>query len=133
MPKESEKNQMPVPLEGVEQKRLFEWACYESGKYPELRMMFHIPNEGKRNPRTGARMKTEGMKSGVPDICLPVARGGCHGLYIELKRQKGGRVTEEQTKWLEDLSRQGYAVAVCRGWERASEIIMEYLEQEGKA
>ena len=124
---------MPVPLESVEQKRLFEWAGYERGRHPELELMFHIPNEGKRSARTGARMKGEGMKSGVPDICLPVARGGCHGLYIELKRQKGGIVTEEQTKWLEDLSRQGYAVAVCRGWERASEIILEYLEQEGKA
>ena len=124
---------MPVPLESVEQKRLFEWAGYERGRHPELELMFHIPNEGKRSARTGARMKGEGMKSGVPDICLPVARGGCHGLYIELKRQKGGRVTEEQTKWLEDLSRQGYAVAVCRGWERASEIILEYLEQEWKS
>ena len=81
----------PVPSESVEQQRLFQWARMASGGRPELKMLYHIPNEGKRSRATGARLVAEGLKRGVPDICLPVARGGCHGLYIELKRERSGR------------------------------------------
>jgi hypothetical protein len=72
-------------------------------------------------------MKAEGLKGGVPDICLPVARGGHHGLYIELKRIKNSRVTEEQLKWLENLAGQGYVAAVCRGADEAIDLITRYL------
>lgn len=53
-------------------------------------------------------MKAAGVKPGVPDMFLPVAREGCHGLYIELKRRDGGRVSPEQTAWMDALARQGY-------------------------
>ena len=121
----------PLPSESVEQQRLFQWAAYECGKWPELRLMYHIPNEGKRTRGTGGRMRAEGLKKGVPDICLPVARGGAHGLYIEMKRQAGGRITPEQSRWMDDLHAQGYEVALCRGWEAASKIIMDYLKGGG--
>lgn len=55
--------------------------------HPELQLLYHVPNEGKRTWRTGARLKSEGLKPGVPDLCLPVARGKYHGLYVELKRR----------------------------------------------
>jgi len=64
----------------------------------------------------------------VPDLCLPVPRGGFHGLYIELKRLRGGRLSEQQRAWLDALGKQGYAVAVCKGWEEAAETIQRYLE-----
>ena len=118
----------PVPSESVEQQRLFLWARMQSGKYPCLTLMYHIPNEGKRSRATGGRLRAEGLKAGVPDICLPVARGGCHGLYIELKRQHGGRLLPAQAEWMEKLKAQGYQVALCHGWEAASEIILEYLK-----
>lgn len=72
-------------------------------------------------------MKAEGIKSGVPDICLPVPRSGYHGLYIELKRLRGNNTTKNQNEWIIKLEGQGYRVTVCRGWEEASQIIMEYL------
>lgn len=118
------------PTESVEQQRLFQWARMASGGRPELKMLYHIPNEGKRSRVTGARLVAEGLKRGVPDICLPVARGGCHGLYIELKRERSGRPTAEQTEWMDALMRQGYAVSLCHGWERAAKVIEEYLEGE---
>lgn len=118
---------MPVPTESVEQQCLFRWANFQSGKYPELELMYHIPNEGKRSWSTGARMKAEGLKSGVPDICLPVPRSGYHGLYIELKRLRGNTTTKNQDEWLTKLEGQGYRVKVCRGWEEASQVILEYL------
>ena len=66
-------------------------------EYLELRgyPYYHIPNEGIRKPHTGARLKTVGLKSGVPDLCIPVARGPYHSLYIEMKAQ-GGKPTESQ-------------------------------------
>lgn len=115
--------------ESQEQQALFEWASWQSGKYPELALLFHIPNEGLRNPRTGARLKREGLKAGIPDICLPVARGGYHGLYIELK-VGSNKPTEKQLKWLEALTRQGYCAYWCVGWETAADRIDEYLRLE---
>lgn len=117
----------PVPTESVEQQRLFDWAKRESGRWPELELLYHIPNEGKRSRKTGARLKAEGLRKGVPDICLPVARCGCHGLYIELKRTRGGRVTKDQLDWIDDLTKQGYMAAVRLGWEEAAEMIEKYL------
>lgn len=117
----------PVPTESNEQQTLFEWARHMEGRWPELKMLYHIPNEGKRSARTGARMKAEGLRSGVPDICLPVAKGGHHGLYIELKRRKNARVTQEQLDWVERLSQQGYVAAVCRGCDEAISLITRYL------
>lgn len=121
------KDASPVPLESNEQQTLFEWAKRMEGKWSELKLLYHIPNEGKRSQRTGARMKAEGIKSGVPDICLPVARGEHHGLYIELKRRRNSKVTKEQLDWIADLVAQGYVAAVCRGCDEAISLITRYL------
>jgi hypothetical protein len=93
-------------------------------------MMYHIPNGGKRNITTAKRLKAEGVKAGVPDIHLPVPRGEYHGLYIELKKQKGNITTDNQDWWLEELNRQGYCTAVCKGWEAATKVILSYLEMK---
>lgn len=121
------KDASPVPLESNEQQTLLEWAKRMEGRWPELRMLYHIPNEGKRSQRTGARLKAEGLKTGVPDICLPVARGEHHGLYIELKRRRNSKVTKEQLDWIADLVAQGYVAAVCRGCDEAISLITRYL------
>lgn len=116
-----------TPTESEEQQTLFQWAAMQCGKYPELALMFHIPNEGKRSWAVGGRMKAEGLKSGVPDIFLPVPRGQWHGLFIEMKRTKGGTVSDCQKLWLHDLRKQGYLTEVCRGWEEAARRIKSYL------
>lgn len=112
--------------ESVEQTCLFRWASYSMGKYPQLKWLFHIPNGGKRDKVTAAKLKAEGVKAGVPDICLPVARGKFHGLYIELKAGKN-KATKLQMEWLEGLDLNGYKTAICYGWEEASELIKNYL------
>ena len=117
------------PNEEAEQTCLFRWAAYSSGAMPELRLLHAIPNGGLRSKSEAARMKAAGVKAGVPDMLLPVARHGCHGLYIELKRQQGGRVSPEQLAWRGELARQGYACAVCRGWEMAKDTIVKYLQE----
>lgn len=119
---------MDCPEEEVEQTCLFRWAAYSIGAHPELRLLHAIPNGGKRSKSEAARMKAAGVKAGVPDMFLPVARGGSHGLYIELKRIKGGRVSAEQLAWMEELTREGYTCAVCHGWEEARKVIQTYLK-----
>ena len=113
--------------EDDEQRMLIDWAGLMSGRYPELRLLYHIPNEGKRSRATGGRLKGMGLKKGVPDLCLPVPRGGYHGLYVEMKRKDGGTATPEQKEWLRALDEQGYAVTLCHGWKAAAKEIEGYL------
>ena len=94
---------------------------------PDAGLAFAVPNGGDRHPAVAAKLKAEGVKSGVPDIVLPVARGGYFGLIIEMKRQTGGRTSTNQNRWIKDLEAQGYAVHIARGWISAKEIIEEYL------
>ena len=115
--------------EQQEQIAIFQWAKLEEQTYPELRLMYHIPNGGQRNKATAGRLKAAGVKRGVPDICLPVPRGGYAGLYVELKAGKN-RPTPEQAYWLEALARYGYFTAVCYGFEEAVKTITKYINQE---
>ena len=115
------------PTEAQEQEALFRWAAYSRGKYPALELLYHIPNEGQRSGFTGYRMKLQGLRRGVPDICLPVPSGRFAALYIELKRRKDGRVSEEQKGWIAALNRVGCRAVVCRGWDEAREEIERYL------
>ena len=115
------------PLEEIEQEHVFLWASMEERAYPELAMLYAIPNGGKRAIKTAVALKKQGVKRGVPDMCLPVSRGGYHGLYIELKRQKGGTVSETQKSWIAALNTQGYKAIICHGAEEAIEQIRGYL------
>ena len=117
----------PAPLEAQEQTWLMQWARYAAIKWPELDLLYHCPNGGGRSKVEAARLKAQGVKPGVPDLCLPVSRGGYHGLYIELKRQKHGTLSLEQKEWIERLIVQGYRVEVCHGFQEAADVIEDYL------
>lgn len=101
--------------ETTEQIALFNWAKRTESILPELALMYHVPNEGKRS--NGGILKAAGLKSGVPDICLPVANNGFHGLYIELKFGKN-KATKAQEEYMAMLNAQGYKTAVCYGAEK---------------
>lgn len=88
--------------------------------------MFAIPNGGARDKLTGAMLKAEGVKPGVPDIFLPFPIGPYHGLFIELKTVTG-RLSSEQRDWLQRLQHQGYAAVVCRGLDEAFDTIKYYM------
>lgn len=121
-----------VPLEEDDQRLLFEWAEWATCSNPELALLYHIPNEGKRSKLVGYRLQAQGMRRGVPDICLPVPRGGYGALYIELKRRKGGRVSEEQRVWIDALNRAGNKAVICKGFDEAKAAIEEYLKGDKK-
>ena len=115
--------------EEQEQIAVFRWAKMEEQKYPELKLLYHIPNGGHRNKATAGRLKAAGVKRGVPDICLPVPKGNYAGLYIELKAGKN-KTTSDQDYWLEALSKYGYYTTVCYGFEEAVKTITKYINQE---
>lgn len=119
--------QLRVNRETQEQIALMMWCEFQKNVHPELDLIFHIVNEGKRSVRTGAELKRMGMKKGVPDICLPVPKGTYHGLWIELKADKTKRATKEQKEWLIKLTEQGYKAVVCYGADNAVTVIKEYL------
>lgn len=113
--------------EHEEQAALMRWAWLTESARPELRLLFAIPNGGHRHRAVAVRMKAEGVRPGVPDLCLPVARGGWHGLFIELKTRRG-RPSRRQRGWITALRSNGYRVEICLGWERARAVIESYLD-----
>jgi len=90
------------------------------------RNLFAIPNGGLRNIRTAVRLKKEGVLAGVPDLFLPVARGKFHGLFIELKTDKGV-LSPSQKVMGENFMGLGYAVVVVRSVEEGRAKVAEYL------
>lgn len=131
-----------TPTEHYEQVMLFRWAEIECRcrKFPKvmiggkeisvLEFLHAVPNGGVRNKKTAADLKLEGVKSGVPDISFPYPTSKHHGLYIEMKRQKGGKLSDSQKTWLEYLNKVGYLAVVCKGEEQARYTIIKYIEEE---
>ena len=112
--------------EAEEQKALMQWAKWQEGRYPELKLLYHCPNGGTRNKLEAANLKRQGVKAGVPDLFLPVPRSPKHGLFIEMKVGRN-KCTDNQKKWIRKLLEQGYEVKVCYSCEEAIQIIKRYL------
>lgn len=91
------------------------------------RRTYAIPNGGRRSKREAGRMKAEGVTAGVSDVFCSVARGGHHGLYIEMKSLTG-YASREQREWIADSIAEGYAAATCRGADVAFATWKEYVD-----
>lgn len=115
--------------EHAHQTALFCWAALpdQQRAYPELSLMFAIPNGGERNKIVAGNLKAEGVKAGVLDIFVPVARGGFHGLFIEMK-VKPNKPTTEQKEFQSAVELQGYATSVCYSWVEAAMCIERYMK-----
>jgi len=116
-----------IPLEFWEQCQLFAWAALNIRKHYELWLLNGSLNGVRLSIGAAVKCKKAGMKKGYPDINLPVARQGFHGLFIELKRVKGSSTTKEQIVWHKLLRDEGYRVEVCKGWHEAKDVLIDYL------
>ena len=90
---------------------------------------YAVPNGQKRTPAQAAWLRDEGMRPGVPDLCLPVARGRYHSLYIEMKYGTN-KATDEQAAWIRALREQGMCAYVCYGASSAIALIDLYMALE---
>lgn len=131
--------------EHAEQTALMQWVAMEGvGLWPDLDLLFAVPNGGERQKAVAANMKAEGVKSGVPDLVLPIPVVGNSavegstwyaGLYLEMKR-KGyqnrafGARSEAQVKWHKNLRVQRYAVVTAYGWIAAKDVLLTYMQGE---
>lgn len=119
--------------ESGHQRAVFCWAALNQTKWPELRWLHHIPNGGARGDDAKTRairgnaLKAEGVRTGVSDLCLPVKRGQWSGLYIEMKKP-GGKESKEQKEFGEFVKSQGFGYVVCDHWEKAVQVLTEYLQ-----
>lgn len=73
---------------------------------------FAVPNGGKRNAITGAILKREGVKAGVPDICI--VRAGGSIAFLEVKAPQGS-LSNSQREFRDWCGENGVPFAVVRG------------------
>lgn len=120
----------PVDYEGREQAALFRWLQL---RHPAaFKLAYHVPNGGHRVKAVAAKLKAQGVKAGVSDIFLPMARGGYFGLFIEFKATPphDAPVSASQQAFLMAVEQQGYMALVCRGLHEAMQVIEGYLALE---
>lgn len=113
--------------EDYEQIAIMKWASWQAwgdGKLSDY--LHHSPNGGQRHIKTATRFKAMGVKAGFPDLFLFVPRGGYHGLFIELKTDRGS-LSDKQKIMMDRLNAQGYRCELCRGYDSAISVIEGYL------
>ena len=116
----------PIDREGQEQAALLREIEL---RYPEVRdLIYHVPNGGHRMKAVAAKLKAQGVRAGIPDLVLPMARGGYFGLYVEFKATiDPAPVSASQQDCIRRLNDQGYLAIVCRGHFDAMEQLRAYL------
>lgn len=102
-----------------------EWCDLNPLRLPNLDLIYAQPNGGKRDKGTAIKLKKEGVKSGVPDMFLPVPIYPLHGLYLEFKSLKG-KLRKQQYTYLKRLHDQGYRVRMPRSLEEAIQNVTNY-------
>lgn len=116
-----------IPTEDAEQLAVVAWCEGYALADARARLLLHVPNGGSRHIVEASKLRRLGVRAGVPDLLLPVAVAPYHGLWIEMKRRKGGLVSAAQHGWIDALRAEGYAVAVARGADEAIDTIIAYL------
>lgn len=122
---------MTIPTEHQEQAALVKWFCAQHPTYK--RLLFAIPNgawlagNAKQRAQQMSKLRREGLHSGVPDLLLAIPRQGYHGLFIEMKRRKGGKLSMQQEAYQALLREQGYLSEVCYGADEAIMLVKGYL------
>ncbi len=116
-----------------EQVAVIDWTFSQLSRWPELDLLFAIPNGamlggGKIGAIRANALKAEGLRPGACDLMLPVARGGQLGAFIEMKTEIG-RLSENQQQFISAVEKQGYICFVAYGAGEAIEFLDDYLSQ----
>lgn len=124
----------PQPTEDQVQMSILQWAHLIKHKgRPLADYLVHTPNGGDIGGKRGDKLRKMGVKAGYPDLMLDIAKGIYHGLRIELKRKRGGKVSAAQIERLAMLNDEGYYAVVCKGYQEATQTIRAYINlKEGE-
>lgn len=115
------------------QAAVIDWALLQAPSLPALAALFAVPNGARVVPSVALRLKREGMRSGIPDLILPVPAGEFIGLNVEMKTPEGS-ISPDQRAWHAALRALGHRVEVCRSIESAVAVLREYaIEWEKRA
>jgi hypothetical protein len=120
------KRAKPRELERPHQVALIKWVRAVQGAYPVLKLLYAVPNGGDRNLYVAKKLKEEGVMAGVADLCLPAARRGYHGLYLEMKSEEGV-ATEKQKAFLQGVLEEGYCAVIANGVDEARCALEWYI------
>ena len=115
------------PLETIEQQIFMNLVHAHVRQHPELALMFAVPNGARTGMRQAIKLHREGMRAGIPDICLPIARGGYVGWWGELKRKKTGYLSTQQKEIISALRVQGHWACWHRGADEMFADLLWYL------
>jgi len=116
-----------TPLEEEEQATLVEWMEYQGVKFTA------IPNSTFTKSWKQKKKNTEqGLRAGFPDLVVIIPKdksktGKNELIFIEMKRTKGGAVSESQKEWIEALTECDQEVFICKGFDEAEEVLSQYL------
>ena len=108
------------------QKACVRWFALRYRRYSPL--LWHIPNGGRRDAAEAAKFKEMGVRAGVPDLEFALPNKFYHGLYIEMKSEKG-RQSEKQKRYQFLLEGQGYRYVVCRSLQDFQDIMNDYIKE----
>lgn len=106
-----------TPLEHIEQVSFVNWF---RATYPDV-LIFAIPNGGLRHAAIARKIQAEGVVPGVPDLFIPAWK-----LWIEMKRAKGGRLSQDQQDIIGHLESCGYSVIVGYGFDDAKKKLLQF-------
>lgn len=109
------------------------WCKWNEVKYPSLKLAFssvngaHLAGDARMRAIKMARLKANGLRVGVPDWSLPVARNGYAGMWIEFKAGKN-KLSHAQAEYIDLLRAENHLVHVYYDWEKAAVAVKDYLQ-----
>lgn len=109
-----------------EQVKVFDVLRLNEAQYPQLAFIYAIPNGGARHPAVAGKLKAEGVKRGVSDVCVPIPSLNKHGAYFEMKFGKN-KLSPEQLKFADFIKSQGYYYETVWGSDEMLTGIEFYL------
>lgn len=112
---------MAKQLELLESYKVIQWRDANKPIWPELGLLIHVPNEGKRSPQAAISLVKAGLVAGVADFLLLTRL-----LAIEMKSERG-TVSKKQVEFGRLFVQFGGQYHICRSAIECVAIIKKVM------